>query len=614
MTFGLMSRPIRKRVFASAACLLVALLGAVSVAHAQSACGSPGAGSCLQIHQSAGCSNQSCCQVVCGLVPDCCTVGWDTTCVELANSECPFLCGASGAGDCRVAHATPACNNEACCTTVCNIDPGCCQFQWDLICAFEAQLYCAPPPPVPCGAPNAGSCVIPHGTPACNNLACCNTVCSFSPSCCSQAWDVVCVQLANAYCFGCTVNCPGGGIAEVESCGVRANDACVAGQTPQAMTCGTTICGTLDGAIQDGAWVGDRDAYSFTAVDTDGDGTVRITLRLTPEFKAFAALVPATCPVVLGSALASVNAQDCVQSSVSACVPPGNYRIIVAPGTFPNVGLTSALDCNTVPRYSLALECSQVTCGSPCAPNSGSCYAVHNNPGCDEPACCATVCAADPYCCTVAWDTSCVRRAGQTCGLPVPPNDDCAGALPIASGDTLPLNTVAATISTPPVPASCEEGQGVLIGPDLWYRYTAACGGVVAVDTCGSATNLRLVVYGGECGALQPIACNTDSVICVPTGGARAQFVATCGNTYLIRVGGNSPSHLGTGQITLNCPGPACPGPCPADFNGDGAVTGADLGMLLADWGGFQHDLTGDGIVSGADLGALLAVWGPCPR
>lgn len=49
-----------------------------------------------------------------------------------------------------------------------------------------------------------------------------------------------------------------------------------------------------------------------------------------------------------------------------------------------------------------------------------------------------------------------------------------------------------------------------------------------------------------------------------------------------------------------------------ADITGDGMVSGADLGMMLAAWGGshVMCDLNGDGVVSGADLGLLLSTWG----
>jgi hypothetical protein len=48
----------------------------------------------------------------------------------------------------------------------------------------------------------------------------------------------------------------------------------------------------------------------------------------------------------------------------------------------------------------------------------------------------------------------------------------------------------------------------------------------------------------------------------------------------------------------------------PGDLNGDGSVDGADLGLLLSNWGGSGiGDLTGDGLVDGADLGLLLSAW-----
>ena len=47
------------------------------------------------------------------------------------------------------------------------------------------------------------------------------------------------------------------------------------------------------------------------------------------------------------------------------------------------------------------------------------------------------------------------------------------------------------------------------------------------------------------------------------------------------------------------------------DIDGDGVVDGADLGALLAAWGGSDPaaDLDDDGVVNGADLGLLLGAW-----
>jgi len=51
----------------------------------------------------------------------------------------------------------------------------------------------------------------------------------------------------------------------------------------------------------------------------------------------------------------------------------------------------------------------------------------------------------------------------------------------------------------------------------------------------------------------------------------------------------------------------------PMDLNGDCAVNGSDLGVLLASWGApdfdARCDFNGDGIVDGHDLGTLLGAW-----
>ncbi len=53
---------------------------------------------------------------------------------------------------------------------------------------------------------------------------------------------------------------------------------------------------------------------------------------------------------------------------------------------------------------------------------------------------------------------------------------------------------------------------------------------------------------------------------------------------------------------------------CTFDLSGDGAVSGADLGLLLGNWGQpGLGDFNADGSVTGADLGLLLGGWGPCP-
>ena len=57
------------------------------------------------------------------------------------------------------------------------------------------------------------------------------------------------------------------------------------------------------------------------------------------------------------------------------------------------------------------------------------------------------------------------------------------------------------------------------------------------------------------------------------------------------------------------------PSECPGDLDGDGAVAGGDLGLMLGAWGTADPaaDLDGSGSVNGGDLGLLLGAWGLCP-
>ena len=57
--------------------------------------------------------------------------------------------------------------------------------------------------------------------------------------------------------------------------------------------------------------------------------------------------------------------------------------------------------------------------------------------------------------------------------------------------------------------------------------------------------------------------------------------------------------------------------PCRGDLNADRTLDGADIGILLDQWGLADAftigDINRDGSVDGADLGLLLTNWGPCP-
>lgn len=567
-----------------------------------------GKGDCLVPHAPPGCSDVDCCTTVCTSDPLCCSQGWDAECVTLANALCTGLCGAQASGDCAVPHPNPSCNRRSCCETVCAIDPFCCDVSWDFTCALYASLQCPPDQPGTCGDPAAGPCTEAHSAPACADQACCELVCSVDPTCCTQSWDFVCVAIAGQYCIGaCEAECPAGSTHEDEDCGQDRNNPCYLTPSPfpavQPVACGTWACGQVTSTP---GGFRDIDVWGVTVVDPDGDGVTAVRLSFASAFDGFAALVPAPCGP-LASALTSVETDFCLElSGAVACVSPGDYRIVVAAGPFPNPANPS-LPCGQfgTTRYRVRLECLPSGCGPACGPGAGSCYTPRKSPGCEDANCCDAVCARDPACCNQQWDTGCVQSAQSLCADP-PANDECAGAT-VMTADSVAVVNIGATASLPPFPSTC---GGAVAGADVWFRTVAPRTGTCTVTTCGSGTFDSVIAVYDACTSAA-LACNDDGSQCIPESASRLSFAATCGTAYLVRVGsiGGTPG-TATLKVTYG-PGPGCN--CPADLDHDGIVGGGDLAMLLSSWGGPAGDLDGDGTTGASDLTEILSAWGPCP-
>ena len=184
-------------------------------------CGLSDAGPCCAANDSPGCDDAPCCQTVCDLNPDCCGDGgeWTLECVVLAVANCDGHCGACGevsSGSCCAPNGTAYCSDGACCNLVCNEDPYCCEIVWDGCCAKLAVEHCSNlpscrpslppdppqfqpvgPPPSTCGLPDAGDCFDPDGTgsPGCDDLDCCVSVCATDPFCCDVVWDAFCYDV-----------------------------------------------------------------------------------------------------------------------------------------------------------------------------------------------------------------------------------------------------------------------------------------------------------------------------------------------------------------------------------------------------------------------------------
>jgi hypothetical protein len=586
---------------------LLLLASAAGEAAAQSC--SNGIGSCLAIHPTPGCDDPACCQTVCSADPLCCITTWDADCVTTANQSCFGLCGADVNGSCLVPHSNPSCDDATCCELVCGTDPFCCSDSWDFNCAFVASLICKLGGAGTCGGPGEGDCFRPQPDGACSDAACCEAVCQLDETCCSVVWDVLCVEIAFSICNpGCTVICTTDLVAEQELCGQSSNDPCFfPSESPQLQTIpvGGGACGQL--APTPGP---DVDVWRITLTDGNGDGLVGVQLSFASGFDGFAALVPDACGP-LTAAFTSVDTDLCVEIlSPLVCVPPGTYRIVVAQGNFPSIG-GPELFCGAGNNYSLRVLVSELACLPPCNPDAGPCFVVHKSPGCEDEACCKATCAQDPSCCAITWDSDCAALAIELCAE-TPVNDTCAGAVPVTAGVT-PFANFGATDGPPEAP-SCLESGGNVATADLWFRYRPTADGFLTAATCGQPItfNSAVAVYSGACSGLTLLGCDDDAAgVCLPLDAASVTVAVDCGVDYLIRVGGGS----GTGSLTLTpVGGPSCPPPCPADLDGNGTVAAADLSILLAGWGGSGiADLDGNGSVGASDLTILLSAWGPCP-
>ncbi|MFM7261166.1 MAG: hypothetical protein ACKO3W_11235 [bacterium] len=563
--------------------------------------------SCVVVHSTPGCNSASCCSNVCALDPSCCTGAWDADCVNFANQLCVGYCGATASGPCTSVHANPGCDSATCCTSVCTSDPYCCSTRWDASCAAAASFLCGGTPGT-CGSPNLGSCFSTHSTGACNDVPCCNAVCTLDPSCCQGPWDIFCVYAAQEICVaGCAPYVENDAQVETEICPFNENDPCYAqpGGTPQNVLANRQIAGALGKSADAGTPV-DVDVYRFTLTDANGDGGVKVTMRFASSPVAWAAIVPDTPCAAPSSQLLKIASQLCVEAeSSTVCLAAGNYRVIVAAGTFPAIG-GSELICTAANKYTLLLETIDV-CGNGCATATGSCFAPRTSGGCGTPTCCNAVCTQDPFCCSGEWDASCVARAGQTCLSGPPANDLCAAAQTLVAGNNT-FNTIRAGTEFPQQSKACQATNFVR---DVWFKWTATTDGPVVLETCGSWFDTVLAVYSGTCAVPVFVTCNDDGNLCVGVNASRVTFDAVCDTNYLIRVG-QATSTGGETRLVATLPTGSC-AVCAADFDGDGQVSAADLALLLSAWGTPARDVDGDGTTGASDLSLVLASWGACP-
>jgi len=207
-----------------------------------------GAGDCCSANGTIGCEDPECCEQICAADPFCCETSWDGICADAANDQCD-VCNIP-ASNCCAANDTPGCDDPKCEAAVCEIDPFCCDVEWDGACADEAQTACPDicDPPNPACGPDAGDCCAANGSPGCDNADCCACICDCDPFCCDTEWDAFCA--GEGFVGNCGASNPDSPCTEqcadcVDGGGGGGSDCCEANGTPGCddQACEDLICG-----------------------------------------------------------------------------------------------------------------------------------------------------------------------------------------------------------------------------------------------------------------------------------------------------------------------------------------------------------------------------------
>lgn len=136
-----------------------------------------------------------------------------------------------------------------------------------------------------------------------------------------------------------------------------------------------------------------------------------------------------------------------------------------------------------------------------------------------------------------------------------PANQTCAGAFPIACGQTLQGTTVNA-FGFNGIP-SCGTTSSVV------YRF-AGTGDMVDVDMCNTTTSFfstQIIILSGSCGSLTCVPVMPSPVACaIRPANSTYRFQSLVGTTYYI-VAGSGGSAPGTFGLTVTCIPPPCPSP-----------------------------------------------------
>lgn len=210
-----------------------------------------------------------------------------------------------------------------------------------------------------------------------------------------------------------------------------------------------------------------------------------------------------------------------------------------------------------------------------------------------------------------------------------PANDDCFTAATLSA----PIAGVPITVTanydlaeaTTDGSASCVTGGSFR---DVWYAFTPPARGTIRAHTCTAAPQYNSVLsFHNGCSFATELACNDNqSGGPAPCGSTQSMIdnyavtQAAVGQTIYMRVAQASLSTTTTGTFTLRFTAS-----CPADYDGDGNVTPADVAAYVNTWfaslaaATLAGDFDGNGAVQPADVAAFVNQWfatlsgGGCP-
>jgi len=379
------------------------------------------------------------------------------------------------------------------------------------------------------------------------------------------------------------------------------NGGCNAGNAFQATgalsTSNTSF--TIRGTVGADAVLGSRDLdwYSFDVVD---GCFVNISCSMTDP-----AGVPATNNILLFKGKFNVDGTpDCaspVGFQFAACpanyaeffATPGKYMVIVTTN-FANA-TTAGLPCNSPYNITVSARFSQfASCGSPAG---GDCsVATPSVGGCQDAGCCDTICTANPLCCDIAWDASCVAQATQPvsaggCGIflytcpaatGAPANNCAVSPQTVALGSPTAFNNAAATTDGP------NNGQcGSNTLKDVWFLTQAPANGNMTLNCTSPNQDVVLSVYGlGTSSTVVGQELVNNFIGCLDNAGAGGEIVTLTGcvggEYYLWRVGQwdlDTTGAAGAGSVTISFERVVWSTGNHAAICNAGTTTGVNLGL-----------------------------------